>query len=44
MVFHLVSRILSNASVVYDIPPLLGAFFPSIIVVFIAIIALKKMA
>ncbi len=44
VVFHLLSRVLSNASVVYDVPPLVGAFLPTILVVAIAAIALKKMA
>ena len=44
VVFNLLSRVLSNASVVYDVPPLLGAFLPTLLVIFIASIALKKMA
>ena len=44
VVFHLLSRVLSNASVVYDVPPLLGAFFPTLLVIVIATVALKKMA
>lgn len=44
VVFQLLSRILSNASVVYDVPPLLGSFFPIMLVIFIATIAFKKMA
>ncbi len=44
VVFQLLSRILSNASVVYDVPPLLGSFLPTLLVIFIATIALKKMA
>ncbi len=44
VVFQLLSRILSNASVVYDVPPLLGSFLPTLLVIFIASIALKKMA
>ena len=44
VVFHLLSRVLSNASVVYDVPPLLGSFLPTLLVIFIATIALKKMA
>ena len=42
--FHLLSRALSNASVVYDVPPLAGAFFPTLLVVVIAAVMLKKMA
>jgi len=42
--FNLTSRVLSNTSVVYDIPPILGAFLPTLLVIFIASIALKKMA
>ena len=44
VVFNLLSRVLSNASVVYDVPPLLGAFLPTILVVVISSITLKKMA
>ncbi len=44
VVFQLLSRILSNASVVYDVPPFLGSFLPTLLVIFIATIALKKMA
>ena len=42
LMFHLISRIFSNASVVYELPPLLGAFLPTLVVMFIASIALKK--
>ena len=42
--FHLLSRILSNAGVVYDVPPLLSAFLPTALVVVIAAVMLKKMA
>jgi len=44
VVFNLLSRVLSNASVVYDVPPLLGAFLPTVLVILIASITLKKMA
>lgn len=44
VVFNLLSRVLSNISVVYDVPPVVGAFLPTIIVIFIATIAIKKMA
>ena len=44
VVFHLLSRVLSNASVVYGVPPLLGAFLPTLVVIFIAGSALKRMA
>ncbi len=44
VVFHLLSRILSNASVVYGFPPLLGAFFPTLLVIVIATITFKRMA
>ncbi len=44
VVFNLVSRVLSNTSVVYDIPPVVGAFMPTIIVIIIATIALRKMS
>jgi len=43
VVFNLVSRVLSNTSVVYDIPPAIGAFMPTIIVILIAAVALRKM-
>lgn len=41
--FHLLSRVLSNASVVYNVPPLLGAFFPTTMVILIAVIMIRKM-
>ncbi len=44
VVFNLLSRVLSNTSVVYDIPPLIGAFLPTMIVIIIATIAIRKMA
>lgn len=44
VVFNLLSRVLSNTSVVYDIPPIVGAFLPTLIVLAIATIALRKMA
>lgn len=44
LLFHLLSRIFSNASVVYELPPLLGAFLPTLMVVLIAMVALKKLA
>ena len=44
VVFGLVSKVLSNTSVVYDIPPVLGAFLPTLIVFLVATIALRKMA
>ncbi|NOQ49579.1 MAG: LPS export ABC transporter permease LptG [Nitrosomonadaceae bacterium] len=44
VVFNLLSRVSSNTSVVYDIPPVVGAFLPTLIVIAIAIIALRKMA
>lgn len=43
VVFNLLSKVLSNASVVYDIPPIIGAFFPLTLVTIIALVALKKM-
>ncbi len=42
LVFHLLSRIFSNASVVYELPPMLGAFLPTIVVILAATFALKK--
>lgn len=42
LIFHLLSRIFSNASVVYELPPLLGAFFPTFLAIFIALIVLRK--
>lgn len=44
VVFNLVSKVLSNTSVVYDIPPVVGAFLPTLIVIVVATIALRKMA
>ena len=44
VVFHLLSRVLSNVSVVYDVPPVVGSFLPTLLVVIIASVALKKMA
>ncbi len=44
IIFYLLSKVLSNTSVVYDLPPILGAFLPTIIVILGASIALKKMA
>ncbi len=44
VMFNLLSRVLSNTSVVYDIPPLIGAFLPTMIVIIIATIAIRKMA
>ena len=44
VVFHLLSRVLSNVSVVYDVPPVVGSFLPTLLVVIIASMALKKMA
>ncbi len=44
VVFNLLSKVLSNTSVVYDIPPVVGAFMPTIIVIIIATVALRKMA
>ncbi len=44
VVFHLLSRVLSNASVVYNVAPLVGAFLPTVLIILIASVALKKMA
>ncbi len=44
VIFYLVSRVLGNASVVYNLPPILGAFLPTILTIFIATIAIKKTA
>lgn len=44
VVFGLLSKLLSNTSVVYDIPPIVGAFLPTIVVMVIATIAIKRMA
>ena len=44
VIFNLISKVLSNTSVVYDIPPIVGAFLPTLIVIAVATIALKKMA
>lgn len=44
VVFNLISKVLSNTSVVYDIPPVVGAFMPTLVVIVIASIALRKMA
>jgi len=44
VVFNLLSSVLSNTSVVYDIPPVVGAFLPTLMVIAIATIALRKMA
>ncbi len=44
VVFNLLSRMLGNVSVVYGVPPLLGAFAPVLLVVGIALIAYRKMA
>ena len=44
VVFNLLSRVSSNISAVYDVPPVVGAFLPTLIVVAIATIALQKMA
>ena len=44
VVFNLVSKLLSNTSVVYDIPPVVGAFLPTVLVIVVALIAMKKMA
>ena len=43
VVFHLLSKVLSNASVVYDIPPIIGAFLPVTLMTVIAFVALRKM-
>ncbi len=40
--FHLLSRVLSNLSVVYDVPPMLSAFLPATLVIVIAVIMLKR--
>jgi len=42
--FNLLSKVFSNTSVVYDLPPVLGAFLPTMIVIIGASIALKRMA
>ena len=44
IVFFILSKVLSNASVVYNLPPILGAFLPTLLVIVIATFALKKMA
>jgi len=44
VVFNLLSKVLSNTSVVYDIPPVVGAFFPTLLVFVVAAIMIKKMA
>ena len=44
VVFGLVCKVLSNSSVVYNIPPLVGAFLPTVIVFVIATVALRRMA
>jgi len=44
VVFNLASKVLSNTSVVYDIPPVVGAFLPTVVVIVVAVIAMKKMA
>jgi len=44
VIFNLLSKVLSNTSVVYDIPPVIGAFFPTLLVFVVAIIMIKKMA
>jgi len=44
VVFHLLSKVLSNASVVYDIQPIIGAFLPVTLMTMLALFALKKMA
>jgi lipopolysaccharide export system permease protein len=44
VVFNLVSKVLSNTSVVYNIPPVVGAFLPTLIVIVVATLALRKMA
>ncbi len=43
VVFNLLSKVLSNASIVYGIPPIIGAFFPVALVTVLAFVALKKM-
>ena len=42
--YNLLSRMLGNASVVYGVPPFLGAFFPVLLVLAIAYVAYRKMA
>ncbi|MEJ2115853.1 MAG: LptF/LptG family permease, partial [Gammaproteobacteria bacterium] len=44
VVFNLLSRVLSNTSVVYNIPPVVGAFLPTIIIIIVATVAIRKMA
>lgn len=44
VIFNLISKVLSNTSVVYDIPPVVGAFLPTLIVIAVATLALRKMA
>ncbi len=44
VIFNLLSRVLSNTSVVYDIPPVMGAFLPTVIIIIVATVALRKMA
>jgi len=42
--FHLLSRMLGNASVVYGLPPLAGSFAPVLVVSAAAYVAYRKMA
>ena len=44
VIFNLLNKMFSNTSVVYDLPPIVGAFLPTLIVIAIATIALRKMA
>ncbi len=44
LAFNISSKMLANSSAVYDIPPILGAFLPTLIVITIATIAIKRMA
>ena len=43
LVFNILSKVLSNASIVYDLPPILGAFLPTLIVIVAATVAIKRM-
>ncbi len=42
--FNILSKVLGNASVVYNLPPLMGAFLPTLIVIVAATIAIRRMA
>ena len=44
LTFNILSKVSSNASIVYDLPPIAGAFLPTIIVIVAATIAIRRMA